>query len=152
MTWRAAIATLALGLLVLLSGALNHYKKKDEAAQKEISSLSGELDNAYAALKTQQALQDKLWELDAKYTKELVDAKQENDRIRADITSGKYRVYVKAKCPTMPQTGAASGVADAGGAQLDGAATEHLLILRERADRATIQIKGLQDYIREQCQ
>ena len=37
--------------------------------------------------------------LDAKYTKELADAKAENDALRDDVAAGRRRLHIKAVCP-----------------------------------------------------
>ena len=49
--------------------------------------------------------------LDAKYTKELADAKAENDALRDDVAAGRRRLHIKAVCrsqcvkPPPPQRG-----------------------------------------------
>ena len=39
--------------------------------------------------------------LDAKYTKELADAKAENDALRDDVAAGRRRIYIKAVCQSV---------------------------------------------------
>ena len=46
--------------------------------------------------------------LDAKYTKELLDAKAENDALRDDVAAGRRR-FIKAVCQSVKAT-TASGV------------------------------------------
>ena len=46
--------------------------------------------------------------LDAKYTKELADAKAENDALRDDVAAGRRRLHIKAVCQSvrfLPATG-----------------------------------------------
>ena len=50
--------------------------------------------------------------LDAKYTKELADAKAENDALRDDVAAGRRRLHIKAVCPVREAT-TASGVDNA---------------------------------------
>ena len=53
--------------------------------------------------------------LDAKYTKELADAKAENDALRDDVAAGRRRLHIKTVCQSvriMPTT-TASGVDNA---------------------------------------
>ena len=38
---------------------------------------------------------------DAKYTKELADAKAENDALRDDVAAGRRRLYIKAVCQSV---------------------------------------------------
>ena len=46
--------------------------------------------------------------LDAKYTKELADAKAGNDALRDDV--GRRRLYIKAVCQSVREATTASGV------------------------------------------
>ena len=39
--------------------------------------------------------------LDAKYTKELADAKAENDALRDDVAAGRRRLHIKAVCQSV---------------------------------------------------
>ena len=39
--------------------------------------------------------------LDAKYTKELLDAKAENDALRDDVAAGRRRLHIKAVCQSV---------------------------------------------------
>ena len=48
--------------------------------------------------------------LDAKYTKELADAKAENDALRDDVAAGRRRLHIKAVCQSVRETTTASGV------------------------------------------
>ena len=51
--------------------------------------------------------------LDAKYTKELADAKAENDALRDDVAAGRRRLHIKAVCQSVREATTASGVDDA---------------------------------------
>ena len=48
--------------------------------------------------------------LDAKYTKELADAKAENDALRDDVAAGHRRLHIKAVCQSVREATTASGV------------------------------------------
>ena len=50
--------------------------------------------------------------LDAKYTKELADAKAENDALRDDVAAGRRRLHIKAVCQSVREA-TASGVDNA---------------------------------------
>ena len=54
--------------------------------------------------------------LDAKYTKELADAKAENDALRDDVAAGRRRLHIKAVCQREATT--ASGVDNAASPRL----------------------------------
>ena len=46
--------------------------------------------------------------LDAKYMKELVDAKAENDALRDDVAAGRRRLHIKAVCQSVREATTAS--------------------------------------------
>ena len=46
--------------------------------------------------------------LDAKYTKELADAKAENDALRDDVAAGRRQLHIKAVCHQCVTTTASS--------------------------------------------
>ena len=50
--------------------------------------------------------------LDAKYTKELADA-VENDALRDDVAAGRRRLHIKAVCQSVREATTASGVDNA---------------------------------------
>ena len=51
--------------------------------------------------------------LDAKYTKELADAKAENDALRDDVAAGRRRLHIGAVCQSVREATTASGVDNA---------------------------------------
>ena len=69
--------------------------------------------------------------LDAKYTKELADAKAENDALRDDVAAGRRRLRIKAVCQSVREATTASGV-DNRPPRLAGTARAGLFRLRER--------------------
>ena len=72
--------------------------------------------------------------LDAKYTKELADAKAENDALRDDVAAGRRRLHIKAVCQSVREATTASGVDNAASprlaenARMDGAKSGERLI------------------------
>ena len=56
--------------------------------------------------------------LDAKYTKELADAKAENDALRDDVAAGRRRLHIKAVCQSVQEATTASGVDNAASPRL----------------------------------
>ena len=55
--------------------------------------------------------------LDAKYTKELADAKAENDALRDDVAAGRRRLHIKAVCQSVREA-TTSGVDNAASPRL----------------------------------
>ena len=65
---------------------------------------------ANAAITDMQMRQRDVAALDAKYTKELADAKAENDALRDDVAAGRHRLHIKAVCQSVREATTASGV------------------------------------------
>ena len=53
-----------------------------------------------------------------KYTKELADAKAENDALRDDVAAGRRRLHIKAVCQSVREATTASGVDNAASPRL----------------------------------
>ena len=88
--------------------------------------------------------------LDAKYTKELADAKAENDALRDDVAAGRRRLHIKAVCQSVREATTASGV-DNAASRLADTAEQDYFTLRERLITIRKQLEGTQKYINEQC-
>ena len=71
--------------------------------------------------------------LDAKYTKELADAKAENDALRDDVAAGRRRV-VSAVCQSVREATTASGVDNAAFPRLADTAESGLFHPQREAD------------------
>ena len=69
--------------------------------------------------------------LDAKYTKELADAKAENDALRDDVAAGRRRLHIKAVCQSVREATTASGVDNAASPRLADTAERDYFTLRE---------------------
>ena len=69
---------------------------------------------------------------DAKYTKELADAKAENDALRDDVAAGRRRLHIKAVCQSVREATTASGVDNAASPRLADTAERDYFTLRER--------------------
>lgn len=90
-------------------------------------------------------------ELDARYTKELADAKAENDALRDDVAAGRRRLHIKAVCQSVREATTASGVDNAASPRLADTAERDYFTLRERLITMQKQLEGTQKYINEQC-
>ena len=88
--------------------------------------------------------------LDAKYTKELADAKAENDALRDDVAAGRRRLHIKAVCQSVREATTASGVDNA--ASPDWQTPLNRIISPSKAEiTMQKQLEGTQKYINEQC-
>ena len=84
-----------------------------------------------------------------KYTKELADAKAENDALRDDVAAGR-RLHIKAVCQSVWSHQLASGVDNAASPRLADTAERDYFTLRERLITMQKQLEGTQKYINEQ--
>ncbi|HCP24907.1 MAG TPA: lysis protein [Pantoea ananatis] len=114
-------------------------------------------DNAVSSLKQandtithMQTRQRDVAELDAKYTKELADAKAKLDSLQQCVSSGKCGLRLNATCP-KGNASVTTSMDDAASARLTDSAQRDYFTLRERIEVAGKQIAGLQQYIKEQC-
>ena len=107
----AIISALVICIIVCLSWAVNHYR--DNAVQSPARQKCRRLKLANAAITDMQMRQRDVAALDAKYTKELADAKAENDALRDDVAAGRRRLHIKAVCQSVREATTASGVDNA---------------------------------------
>ena len=105
---------------------------------------------ANAAITDMQMRQRDVAALDAKYTKELADAKAENDALRDDVAAGRRRLHIKAVCQSVREATTASGVDNAASPRLADTAERDYFTLRERLITMQKQLEGTQKYINEQ--
>ena len=86
---------------------------------------------------------------DVKYTKELADAKTENDALRDDVAAGRRQLHIKAVCQSVREATTASGVDNA--ASPDWRTTEQdYFHPQKRLITMQKQLEGTQKYINEQ--
>ena len=87
--------------------------------------------------------------LDAKYTKELADAKAENDALREMLPLVVVGCTSKAVCQSVREATTASGVDNAALPRLADTAERDYFTLRERLITMQKQLEGTQKYINE---
>ena len=97
-------------IIVCLSWAVNHYRDNAITYKAQRDKNARELKLANAAITDMQMRQRDVAALDAKYTKELADAKAENDALRDDVAAGRRRLHIKAVCQSVREATTASGV------------------------------------------
>ena len=90
------ISALVICIIVCLSWAVNHYRDNAITYKAQRDKNARELKLANAAITDMQMRQRDVAALDAKYTKELADAKAENDALRDDVAAGRRRLHIKA--------------------------------------------------------
>ena len=93
------------GLVNYRDNAITYKAQRDKNAR--------ELKLANAAITDMQMRQRDVAALDAKYTKELADAKAENDALRDDVAAGRRRLHIKSSLSVSSRATTASGVDNA---------------------------------------
>ena len=91
----AIISALVICIIVYLSWAVNHYRDNAITYKAQRDKNAREMKSANAAIADMQMRQRDVAALDAKYTKELADAKAENDALRDDVAAGRRRLHQK---------------------------------------------------------
>ena len=147
----AIIYALVICIIVCLSWAVNHYRDNAIAYKEQRDKKVSELKQATATITDMQQRQRSADALDAKYTKELADAKAENETLRADVAAGRRRLHIKAVCQSVREATTASGVDNAASPRLADTAERDYFTLRARLIIMQKQLEGAQLYIREQC-
>lgn len=141
-----------IAVLVASLFGLTYYHYRVQSLNRDVVELSKVAKQQQATLDQIETQRQAVAAIDIKYTKELADAKSENERLRADIASGTKRLQLNATCPkpVSKATDPASGPNDAS-ARLTESAQRDYLSLRERIGITTSQINGLQAYINNVC-
>ena len=148
----AIISALVICIIVCLSWAVNHYRDNAITYKEQRDKKVSELKQLTATIADMQQRQRDVAALDAKYTKELADAKAENETLRADVAAGRKRLRINATCPgpVREATGTAR-VDNATGPRLADTAERDYFTLRERLMTMQKQLEVAQEYIRTQC-
>lgn len=145
------ISALVICIIVCLSWAVNHYRDNAITYKAQRDKNARELKLANAAITDMQMRQRDVAALDEKYTKELANAKAENDALRDDVAAGRRRLHIKAVCQSVREATTASGVDNAAFPRLADTAERDYFTLRERLITMQKQLEGTQKYINEQC-
>ena len=148
----AIISALVICIIVCLSWAVNHYRDNAITYKAQRDKNARELKLANVAITDMQMRQRDVAALDAKYTKELADAKAENDALQRKLDNG-GRVLVKGKCPVSAATQAtgAASMGDDATVELSSVAGRNVLGIRDGIIRDQTALRTLQEYIRTQC-
>ncbi|HEY2455206.1 MAG TPA: lysis protein [Scandinavium sp.] len=147
-----AIGAILVGLLVAATLVANHYRDNATEYKKQRDDKAHELGLANATINDMQTRQRDVAALDAKYTKELADAKAQNDTLQRKLDNG-GRVLVKGKCPVSAST-QTTGTASMGNdatIELSDVAGRNVLGIRSGIISDQTSLRALQEYISAQC-
>lgn len=151
-SWKAGIALLIAGLIVALSLFVNHYRDNAITYKDQRDKANEKLSQANDTIDDMKVRQRDVAALDAKYTKELADAKAENDALQRKLDNG-GRVLVKGRCPVPASAEAASatGVGHDATVELSPVAGRNVLGIRSGIISDQTALRTLQEYINTQC-
>ena len=141
---------LVVALIGVLAFFVSHYRDNAITYKDQRDKATEKLSLVNATIKDMQVRQRDVAVLDAKYTKELDDAKKQLDDLQRCVRDGKCGLHVNARCPASGAT-STGGMGDATGPRLTDSAERDYFTLRERIATVTKQVGYLQDYIKEQC-
>lgn len=147
--WLQLLAIALIGVLALL---VNHYHGNAIAYKDQRDKAIKNLNLANATIKDMQTRQHDVAALDARYTKELADAKAQNDALQRKLDNG-GRVLVKGRCP-VPASTEASGSSSLGNdatVELSDVAGRNVLGIRSGIKQDQSALRVLQEYINAQC-
>lgn len=139
-------------VIVSLGWAVNHYRDNATEYKKQRDEKSLALNLANATITDMTTRQRDVAALDAKYTKELADAKAKNDALQRKLDNG-GRVLVKGKCPVPAtnKTSGSSGMGNDATVELSPVAGRNVLGIRSGIVSDQASLRTLQEYINTQC-
>ncbi|ECE2591931.1 lysis protein [Salmonella enterica] len=150
------ITTGVIASLLIVATALgwttSHYHGNAVKYKDQRDTVTHKLTLANATITDMQTRQRDVAVLDAKYTKELADAKAENDALQRRLAAG-GRVRVKGRCtvPASTTSASTSRVGDAATVELSDVAGQNVLNIRAGIISDQEKLKYLQEYILAQC-
>lgn len=148
----AIISAVVICLIVCLGWLANHYHTNATQFKEQRDKATEKLSLANNTITDMQTRQRDVAALDAKYTKELADAKAENDALQRKLDNG-GRVLVKGKCPVSAatQTAGSASMGDDVTVELSSVAGRNVLGIRSGIVSDQTALRALQEYITTQC-
>jgi len=147
----AIISAIVICLIVSLGWLASHYHDNATEFKRQRDKVTEQLSLANDTIADMQTRQRDVAALDAKYTKELSDAKKTINDLRRDVDSGAKRLRIAATCPGVSKATSATGVDDAGTPELTPDARRNYFDHRDGIATADKMIRGMQEYIKTQC-
>ena len=141
-------------IIGLLAWRIDSVTTDRDAKMKSLADSEAQVSALRSTLKAQREKVQILTALDTKYSQELTYAQSENERLAADIASGKRRLLIKTSCPTnsgLPGTATTASVDDGSAAELSASARQDYYTLRRQLTKTDKALAGLQAYVSEVC-
>ncbi|RYT46435.1 lysis protein [Citrobacter amalonaticus] len=141
-----------LAVIAVLTWKVNHYRDNAITYKDQRDKAIEKLTLANDTIKDMQTRQRDVAALDSKYTKELADAKTENDALQRKLDNG-GRVLVKGRCPVpaSTKTTSTSSLGNDASVELSPVAGRNVLGIRSGIKQDQTALRTLQEYINIQC-
>ncbi|HBR1608385.1 TPA: lysis protein [Klebsiella pneumoniae] len=148
----AIISAIVICLVVCLGWLASHYHDNATEFKRQRDEKVKALNLANETITDMTTRQRDVAAIDAKYTKELADAKAENDALQRKLDNG-GRVLVKGKCPVSAatQTAGSASMGDDATVELSAVAGRNVLGIRAGILSDQTALRALQEYITTQC-
>ena len=144
-------ALVALTLLLVSAGLAKHYRDNYLHALDKQVEYANLAQSRLDTIATMQHQQQEVAALDAKYTRELTDARLENDRLRADVAAGARKLRIKGTC-SVSKAPASTGVGDGATVELNREVGSTVFDIRAGIISDQQKLRFLQEYVKHQCQ
>ncbi|EQA2649966.1 lysis protein [Escherichia coli] len=132
--------------------ATNHFRDNALTYKAQRDKKARELELANATITDMQQRQRDVAVLDAKYSRELADARAENETLRADVAAGRKRLRINATCSgTVREASGTARVGNDASVELSPVAGRNVLGIRAGIISDQAALRTLQEYIRTQC-
>lgn len=148
----AIIIAVVICIIVSLGWVANHYRDNATEYKRQRDEKAQALTLANATISDMTTRQRDVASLDAKYTKELADAKAENDALQRKLDNG-GRVLVKGRCPVpaSTETPSTTGMGNDATIELSDVAGRNVLSIRSGIISDQKALRLLQEYVTTQC-
>lgn len=148
---RLAVIVGTITLLLISAGLAKHYRDNYLHALDKQAEYANLAQSRLDTITAMQRQQQEVAVLDAKYTRELTDARLENDRLRADVAAGARKLRIKGTC-SVSKAAPTAGVGDGAAVELNREVGSAVFDIRAGIISDQQKLRFLQEYVREQCQ
>ena len=83
------------GIIIVLAAMVSHYRNNYYLAVNKLREFAQLAEARLDTINNMQRQQREVADLDAKYTRELTNARLENDRLRDDVAAGRHQLRIK---------------------------------------------------------
>ena len=148
--WKNIATGLTVAGIIVLAAIVSHYRNNYYQAlnkQREFTQLA---ESRRDTINNMQRQQREVADLDAKYTRELTNARLENDRLRDDVAAGRRQRRIKGTCK-LSETTASSGMGNGSAIEVSRETGQAVLDIRSGIISDQTKLRFLRNYVSTQC-